>query len=90
MTVSVCPNEESPAVSAKGTVRPSAKPRVKSARKRERDGRGCHVEEEEEQEGEAWRCAGFKGSVGESSPSCSLSEKFRPEVDVVREVVVSR
>lgn len=38
-TVSVRPSEERPAVRAKGTVRPSAKPSVKSARKRGRDGR---------------------------------------------------
>ena len=36
MTVSVCPSDERPAVRAKGTVRPSAKPRVKSVRKRVR------------------------------------------------------
>lgn len=39
MTVRVSPSAERPAVRAKGTVRPSAKPRVKSARNRESVGR---------------------------------------------------
>ena len=38
MTVLVWPREDRPAVRAKGTVRPSAKPRVKSERKRLRGG----------------------------------------------------
>lgn len=48
MTVSVWPRLDRPAVRAKGTVRPSAKPRVKSARKRGREGLPSHVDEEEE------------------------------------------
>ena len=40
MTVFVLPREESPAVRAKGTVRPSAKPRVRFERKAERDSLG--------------------------------------------------
>lgn len=77
ITVSVCPKDERPAVRAKGTVRPSAKPRVKSARKRERDGHDSHVEEEGE---EAWCWAGFRGSDGDRR-SVSVSEKLRSQLE---------
>lgn len=79
MTVSVWPRDDSPAVSAKGTVRPSANPRVKSARKREREGREKAVIL-------AWRWAGFR-SRGMAGPSSTGEEGEEDEEEDEEEVL---
>ena len=60
MTVSVCPSDDKPAVKAKGTVRPSAKPSVKSARKRERLGALTPAQGHAKVPRRAFLCAGWR------------------------------
>lgn len=86
ITVSVWPRLDKPAVRAKGTVRPSAKPRVKSARKRERVGLLSHVVAVAWM---AWRCAGVRKSE-EVSEKAGLSVEEARDPDEVSNVSALR
>lgn len=85
ITVSVWPRLDRPAVRAKGTVRPSAKPSVKSARKREREGRAPPSQEDDTEPQEAaCRCAGWRRR--RPSEESWTSERGRSSVELEGEV----